>query len=64
MNSSIEIVKEFRCRYDKVVAPIDGYNWHQYWKKMSQNFEWVDSTFVQGAAWYLNHDIIIITTSG
>ena len=64
MNSATKIVKDFRCRYDEVVAPIDGNDWHQYWMKMSQNFEWVDSTFVQGAAWYLIHDIIIITTSG
>ena len=64
MNSATKIVKDFRCRYDEVVAPIDGNDWHQYWKKMSQNYEWVDSTFVQGAAWYLNHDIIIVTTSG
>ena len=30
---------------------------------MSKDKVWVDSTFIQGAAWLLNHDIIIVTTT-
>ena len=30
---------------------------------MIRNYEWVDYIFVQSTAWYLNHDIIIPTTT-
>ena len=30
---------------------------------MIRNYEWVDYIFVQSTAWYLNHDIIITTTT-
>ena len=59
-----DIVKDFIKRYEEVVAVVDGIDWNQYWKKMSRDQEWVDYTFVQGAAWFLGHDIIIVTTSG
>ena len=30
---------------------------------MLRNYEWVDSIFIQFTAWFLQHDIIIVTTS-
>ena len=30
---------------------------------MSRQFEWVDHIFIQATAWFLNHDIFIITTT-
>ena len=30
---------------------------------MTRNYEWVDYVFIQSTAWFLNHDIMIITTT-
>jgi hypothetical protein len=30
---------------------------------MVRNYEWVDYSFIQSAAWFLGHDIIIVTTT-
>ena len=30
---------------------------------MIRNYEWVDYVFVQSTAWFLGHDIIIVTTT-
>ena len=63
MSSNCRTIVEFRKRYENVVAPIDGTTWNQYWEKMSCKYEWVDYTFIQSTAWFLNHDIQIVTTS-
>ena len=55
---------DFRRQYEDVLANIDGRDWLQYWDIMVSNYEWVDYTFVQSTAWLLQHDIIIIPTSG
>ena len=57
-------IKNFREQYEEVVAPIDCRNWIQYWEVMVRQYEWIDYTFVQSTAWFLNHDIMIIGTSG
>ena len=38
--------------------------WLQYWDRMMNNKEWVDSFFVQATSFFLNLDIKIIETSG
>ena len=63
MSSKCRTIVEFRKRYDSVVAAIDGTTWNQYWGKMSSRYEWIDYTFIQSTAWFLNHDILIVTTS-
>ena len=63
ISSNHKTVHEFRQRYEDVVAVVDSLGWIQYWNKMSRNYEWVDYTFIQSTAWFLNHDILIITTS-
>ena len=64
MSSKHENIIAFQTRYNNVVAPIDGRNWVQYWEIMARNYEWVDYIFVQATAWLLQHDIVIISTTG
>ena len=59
-HSKIQIYKE---KYEAVLAMIDDRSWQEYWELMSRNYEWVDYIFIQATAWYLNHDILIITTA-
>ena len=63
MNPKYDLIKDFKRNFEELVAPIDGHSWSQYWDIMSEDKVWVDSTFIQGAAWLLNHDIIIVTTT-
>ena len=58
-HSKIKIYKE---KYEDVIAKIDNRSWQEYWELMSRNYEWVDYIFIQATAWYLNHDILIVTT--
>ena len=68
MMSNFPSITRFKERYKMVVAAIDNCSWENYWEnyweKMIRQYEWVDYTFVQSVAWYLGHDIIIVTTSG
>ena len=63
MNPKYDVIKDYKRNFEELVAPIDGHSWSQYWDIMSEDKVWVDSTFIQGAAWLLNHDIIIVTTT-
>ena len=56
-------IKEWRRSYDNIVLPLENTTWQEYWTKMIRNYEWVDSTFIQATAWYLQHDIRIISTT-
>ena len=42
---------------------VNGRNWEQFWKEMLEERKWVDEPFVQGTAWFLNLDILIVNTS-
>ena len=46
-----------------MLASVDDKTWGQYWEVMLRNYEWVDYIFIQSTAWYLHHDIIIVTTT-
>ena len=37
-------------------------SWSDYWHAMRQHKVWVDYKFIQGTAWYLNNDIMLVTT--
>ena len=54
-------IQEFKKEYDYVLANMEGRTWRQYWDMMSRNGEWVDQIFVQSTAWYLSHDILVMT---
>ena len=56
-------IKAYKQRYEQVLSVIDQRTWEEYWNTMIRNYEWVDYIFIQSTAWYLRHDIIIVTTS-
>ena len=62
-NSSHQKIQEFKRRYHEILAALDSKTWREYWNVMLRNYEWVDSIFIQSAAWFLGHDIIIVTTT-
>ena len=62
-NSEDPKIKEWRRSYENIVAPLENSTWQEYWAKMIHQYEWVDSTFIQATAWYLQHDIRIVSTS-
>ena len=62
-NSRNQKIKDYKRRYEEVLAVIDNRDWRGYWEVMVRNYEWVDYIFVQSTAWFLSHDIIIVTTT-
>ena len=56
-------IKEYKRRYEEVLAALDNKSWREYWEVMIRNYEWVDYIFIQSTAWFLGHDIIIVTTT-
>ena len=62
-NSRHRSIQKYKKTYEEVLASIDGKNWEEYWKVMLRNYEWVDYIFIQSTAWFLGHDIIIVTTT-
>ena len=62
-NSDHPNVVQFRTNYEENAATINNESWDQYWTKMTQDKVWADYIFIQSTAWFLKHDIMIITTS-
>ena len=62
-NSKHQTIQEYKRRYREILATLDNKKWREYWNIMLRNYEWVDSIFIQSAAWFLGHDIIIVTTT-
>ena len=62
-NSDHRNVVQFRKNYEENAATINNESWNQYWTKMIQDKVWADYIFIQSTAWFLKHDIMIITTS-
>ena len=56
-------IQSYKKKYEEVLGKIDDKTWEEYWEVMLRNYEWVDYIFIQSTAWYLNHDIIIVTTA-
>ena len=55
-------IEMFKQSYIANEFPVSRISWHDYWYAMRQNKVWVDYKFIQGTAWYLSHDIMIVTT--
>ena len=62
-DSRSETIQKYKLAYKEVVASIDKKTWEEYWEIMIRNYEWVDYIFIQSTAWYLGHDILIVTTT-
>lgn len=53
----------FKNEYDQNIAVAMGETWSEYWARMIVDKTEVDYMFIQGTAWYLALDIMIIDTS-
>ena len=58
-----ENIINYKKRYEEILSPLDSKTWKNYWEMMIRNYEWVDYIFIQSTAWFLGHDIIIVTTT-
>ena len=56
-------IGSFKEEYEQNVADAVGETWEQYWLKMVTDRTEVDHMFVQGTAWFLEVDILIVDTS-
>ena len=57
------VVETFVRNYEEVVEPVSGETWVEYWERMKTDGEWADDIAVQGTAWYLNRDILIVCST-
>ena len=62
-NSQHQTVQEYKRKYQEILATLDNRTWREYWEVMVRNYEWVDYIFIQSTAWFLGHDILIVTTT-
>ena len=63
LQSKDQVVTNLRTKYKKEISPADKKTWEEYWDLMGKKGTWVDHIFVQMTAWYMNLDIMILTTS-
>ena len=61
LNVSHPCIERFKQSYDLTEYPVSRISWSDYWFAMRQNNVWVDYKFIQGTAWYLSQDIMIVT---
>ena len=62
-NSQSRRIQEYKRTYQEILSALDNKTWREYWDVMVRNYEWVDYIFIQSAAWFLGHDILIVTTT-
>ena len=63
MKSSHRAVTDLKRRYEQEIGPVDNKSWSDYWYNMAQDGTWVDHIFIQMVAWYMELDLLILTTS-
>ena len=63
LNSPHKTLLNFKINYEEILLQEDKKTWRDYWAKMGLEGTWVDSIFVQVAAWYIGLDIKILVTS-
>ena len=63
LNSIHNSVTELKTKYESELQSVERKSWKDYWNNMAQNGTWVDHMFVQLTAWYMELDILILTTS-
>ena len=62
-NTRHQRIQEYLRQYQEVLSTLDNKTWKKYWDVMLRNYEWVDYIFIQSTAWFLRHDILIVTTT-
>ena len=59
LKSRLPIITNYKANYEKV----NNLPWSDYWNRMATDKTWVDSHFVQMTAWYIELDILILTST-
>ena len=59
MQSKLKVVVDMRKQWEASLANALG-SWNHYWRRMSIDREWVEEAFIQGTAWFLQRDILVI----
>ena len=57
------VILNLKMKYENEIAPVDKKSWKEYWDQMGKMGTWVDHIFIQMTAWFMNLDILILTTS-
>ena len=70
MKTGLAVVRDMKERYERDVQPagseeIGGKEetWGDYWQRMLQNQQWSDGIYIQGMAWFLQMDIILVMST-
>ena len=56
-------ISDFKTKYDQILKQDNRKSWTEYWNEMAQDGTWIDYLFVQVCAWYMELDMLILTTS-
>ena len=56
-------ITNLKTKYENEIMPVEGKSWTDYWSQMAKDGTWVDHLFVQVTAWYMELDIMILTSS-
>ena len=63
LESREQAILNLKMKYENEIAPVDKKSWKEYWDQMREKGTWVDHIFIQMTAWFMNLDILILTTS-
>ena len=63
LKSNHETVSELKSKYETELRTVERKSWMDYWTCMAKDGTWVDHMFVQMTAWYMELDILIVTSS-
>ena len=63
VKSTHKSICDMKTTYGKEIEQVDKRSWTEYWDDMAEDGTWVDHMFVQMTAWYMELDILILTTS-
>ena len=63
INSRHATIVDLRRTYEEEIQQEEERSWTQYWSEMADDGTWVDHMFVQVTSWYMELDILILSTS-
>ena len=63
LSSHHKSVIDLKTKYEQEIQQVEQKSWMEYWSHMAQDGTWVDHMFVQMVAWFMELDIMILTTS-
>ena len=63
LSSTHKAIIEYKRNFERTMPEQDKISWTNYWVKMGKEGTWIDSAFIQVTSWFLQLDILILTTS-